>query len=140
MKERESFRVYDKVRWHYPEGKDCPSMEAAKRHMEFTMRFLETNGLLSEDGKDLFSDGRIDDDFALTSEIVTADGDALLSKSYREWLERISYGGPLSTELFENTLREIRNRKKRLKMTEKSTGHKVRKPTKKHKTPKRNLD
>lgn len=111
MREQESFKVYDKVRWHFPEGKDCPSIDAAKRHINFAMKFLEDHDLLSEDGMDLFTNGAVDDDFALTSEMVTPEGDALLSASYRDWLKQISYDGPLSAELFEKKLKELRNNK-----------------------------
>ncbi len=108
---KNSFKVYDKVCWHYPEGRDCPSLKAAKRHITFAMRFLKSHKLLSPDGNDLFESGRVSDDFALTSEIVTPLGNRLLSKSYKNWLKQISYDGPLSDELFDNTLKEITARK-----------------------------
>jgi len=131
MKEGKAFTIYDKVRWHYPEGKDCPSVEAAKRHINFAMRFLEDNDLLSEDGKDLFSGGEVDDDFALTSDVVTSEGEALLSKGYRKWLEQISYQGPLSAELFENVLKEIRSGRRESNMAEKPIKSKKRDKIKK---------
>ena len=131
MKEGSSFKIYDKVSWHYPEGKDCPSIEAAKRHINFAMRFLEAHDLLSEDGKDLFSGGKVDDDFALTSDVVTSDGEALLSKGYRKWLGQISYQGRLSAELFENILNGIRKSKKESNMAEKPTKRKKQEKIKK---------
>lgn len=107
MKKDQDITVFDKVRWHYPEGRNCPSLEAAKRHFKFILQFLQSHGLLSEDGKSLFPDGEMEDDFALTSDIVTPEGEALLEVCYDTWISQISYTGPLSDELLEQTLQRI---------------------------------
>jgi hypothetical protein len=102
------FKVYDKVKWHWPEGKGCPSLEAAKRHINFVMEWLDRNRLLSEDGQDLFAAHNVDDQFALTSEMTTPEGNRVLDVTYREWLKHIEYEGPLNSDLFDEALARIR--------------------------------
>ena len=54
--------TYDKVSWHYPEGKNCPSLEAAKMHFDVVMHWLESQNLLSTEGREAMELG-IDAEF-----------------------------------------------------------------------------
>jgi hypothetical protein len=84
-------QVFDKVKWHFPDGKHCPSLNDALSHFEVVISWLQTNDLLSDYGKELASRG-IDSDFSLTSEMLTDTGNTILKAKYDEWLKSISYG------------------------------------------------
>lgn len=98
-------KTYDKVRWHFPEGKDCPSVEAAKIHFSIVMKWLKNNGLLSAEGIEAAEVG-IPSDFALTSHIRIAKGNRILDRCYSEWVQTIRYGEEPSVELLDRCLRE----------------------------------
>jgi hypothetical protein len=85
-----SIKVYDKVKWHYPEGKNCPSLDAAKRHFVAIMEWSHKNGLLSDYGNELYELG-LDSDFALTSDMFTDEGKEILDRGYEKWLRLIAY-------------------------------------------------
>ncbi len=95
--------IYDKVSWHYPEGKNCPSIEAAKKHFIKIMDWLSTNNLLSDDGKEVLEIG-IDSDFSLTSSMLTDQGNEIIKKSYSEWLKTIGYNTEISTKYLDSFL------------------------------------
>lgn len=65
--------VYDKVSWHYPEGKNCPSLEAAKIHFLVMMKWLKENNLLSTEGEEVWELG-VDADFSITSTMLNEKG------------------------------------------------------------------
>jgi hypothetical protein len=98
------FQVFDKVAWHYPEGKDCPSLEAGRRHIEAMLRLLGEHGLLSEEGREALEQEELGPDFSLTSDLVTPEGEAALAKHYDAWLKLVTYGGPLHEEFWEGKL------------------------------------
>ena len=83
-------KVYDQVAWHYPEGRGCPSLDAAKRHLRAAMKWLQINNLLSDYGEEIYNVG-VDRDFALTSDMLTIKGNEILSEAYQEWLRQIDY-------------------------------------------------
>jgi hypothetical protein len=39
-------KVYDKVSWHFPEGKNCPDIETAKNHFIKLMNWLKKKAKL----------------------------------------------------------------------------------------------
>lgn len=82
--------VYDKVKWHYPDGKGCESMEAAKYHLIFIMSWLSRKGYLTEYGKEIYRDD-IDSEFSLTSDMVSEPARTLLSQCYKDWVSGIQY-------------------------------------------------
>jgi hypothetical protein len=98
------FKVFDKVRWHYPEGKDCPSLKAGKRHIEFMFRLLDQMDMLSNEGRESLAHP-LTEDSSLTSEDVTPEGRALLAKHYDKWLESISYKGSLHEDYWDDKIK-----------------------------------
>ena len=98
--------TYDKVSWHFPDGKNCPSLEAAKVHFDVVMRWLESQNLLSPEGREAIEIG-IDSDFSLTSYMLTDTGNQLLVACYAEWVRTIQYGARPSVKLLEDCLRKV---------------------------------
>jgi hypothetical protein len=92
--------VYDKVRWHFPEGKNCPSLDAAMAHLDAIMRWLNDRDLLSDEGKEALEVG-IDADFALTSSMVTKAGNDFLQHAYPKWIVTIDYGQKPDTSILD---------------------------------------
>ena len=105
-----SVTTYDKVSWHFPDGKHCPSLEAAKIHFDVVMRWLESQNLLSSEGREAIEIG-IDSDFSLTSYMLTDTGNHLLATCYAEWARTIQYGIRPSVRPLENCLRNIQGDK-----------------------------
>ncbi len=95
--------TYDKVSWHFPEGKRCPSLDAAKIHFDVAMHWLDSNGLLTGEGREALELG-IDSDFALTSYMVTEKGNRLLGRCYEEWLRSVHYGETPTTDLLDSCI------------------------------------
>lgn len=95
--------VYDKVSWHYPEGKNCPSIEAAKKHFIKIMDWLSKNNLLSDDGKEVLELG-IDSDFSFTSSMLTDQGNETIKKYYSKWMKTIEYHSDISTDYLDSLL------------------------------------
>lgn len=98
--------TYDKVSWHFPEGKNCPSLDAAKVHFDVVMHWLKSKDLLSEEGCEAMEIG-IDSDFSITSYMLTDMGNQLLTMCYAEWASTVQYGMRPSVRLLENRLRRI---------------------------------
>lgn len=101
--------TYDKVSWHFPEGKGCPNLGAAKVHLRVVMQWLKDKKLLSSEGREAFESG-IDSEFSLTAHMVTAEGNRILGECYALWVRTIQYGQKPSMELLENCLRESKTR------------------------------
>lgn len=97
--------VYDKVSWHYPEGKNCPSLDAAKVHFVFVMAWLKENNLLSDEGNEIYDVG-IDADFSITSSMLNRKGNDILKKHYSEWLSNIGYSEYVDLKILEKGLQE----------------------------------
>ena len=98
--------TYDKVSWHFPDGKHCPSLEAAKVHLDVVMHWLESQHLLSAEGHEAMEVG-IDSDFSLTSYMLTDKGNQLLATCYAEWARTVRYGTRPSVKLLEKCLRRV---------------------------------
>jgi hypothetical protein len=96
-------KTYDSVRWHFPDGKDCPSLAAAKVHFDVVMKWLQDNRLLSAEGVEARESG-IDADFALTGHMLTDRGNRVLGRSYKEWVRSVSYGSKPSVTLLDKAL------------------------------------
>lgn len=97
--------VYDKVEWHYPEGRSCPDPESAKKHLQAIVAWLHDRGLLSDLGKEVFAFG-VDSDFSLTSDMVTEHGRRLLDRHYRRWLNSLSYDKEVDLSFWDKLLDE----------------------------------
>ena len=98
--------TYDKVSWHFPDGKDCPSLEVAKVHFDVLMEWLQSRHLLSEEGREAMEVG-IDSDFSLTSYMFTDKGNQLLTACYAEWTSTVRYGVRPSMNVLEEHLQRI---------------------------------
>jgi len=97
--------VYDKVSWHYPEGKNCPSMKVAKVHFESVMEWLNKNNLLSDEGKEILGIG-VDADFSITSSMLNEKGNGIFKKHYSNWLKTIDYSENIDLRLLDAGLRK----------------------------------
>jgi hypothetical protein len=91
--------VYDKVSWHFPEGKDCPSLSAAKKHFEVLMNWLKQNHLLSNEGEEIFELG-IDADFSINSSMLSQEGQKIMDEIYSSWLGGINYDDNVDLTIF----------------------------------------
>lgn len=103
-----NIEVYDKVSWHFPEGKNCPSLEAAKEHFVSVMDWLKENQLLSDEGKEVLELG-IDSDFSIASPMLNAKGNELMRKYYSDWLRSIDYTKKPNLTLLNNGLEMFKN-------------------------------
>lgn len=99
-------RTYDKVSWHFPDGENCPSLKAAKVHFDVLMDWLKSQDLLSEEGQEAMKVG-IDSDFAITSHMLTDEGNRLFKICYAEWTRTVRYGVRPSMGLFEDRLNVV---------------------------------
>ena len=100
--------VYDKVSWHYPEGKNCPSLEAAKVYFLAVMKWIKENGLLSAEGEEVLELG-IDPDFSITSSMLNKKGNDVLKKQYSSWLKTINYYDNIDLKILDDGLRKYKN-------------------------------
>jgi len=92
-------KTYDKVSWHFPEGKGCPNLDAAKIHIQVVTKWLKDKGLLSAEGIEAVENG-IDPDFSLTVHMLTPKGNRVLERCYSKWVRSVRYGErPLTDEL-----------------------------------------
>jgi len=82
-----NLKIYDKVSWHYPEGKS-PDLSSALNHFFVIMDWLNEHNLLTTEGKEIFDLG-ISPDFSITSAMVTLKGNELLNKYYSKWIKNI---------------------------------------------------
>lgn len=97
--------VYDKISWHYPEGRNCPSLEVAKQHFSILVKWLDKNELLSAEGKEILELG-IDADFSVTSSMLNEKGNVLLKEKYSRWLKTIDYSNDIDLTILNSGLRE----------------------------------
>lgn len=99
--------VYDKVSWHYPEGQNCPNLEAAKIHFETVMEWLKRNSLLSGEGEEIFEIG-IDADFSITSPMLNKKGNEIFKKYYSTWIKSIDYSNKIDFNILDGGFREYK--------------------------------
>lgn len=93
--------VYDKASWHLES--DLPT---GLEHLRAIMDWLEQQKLLSDDGLEIFELG-VDQEFSLTSEMVTEEGKELLDAYYTNWTKAIT-PSEISFEILEHGLISIR--------------------------------
>ena len=98
--------IYDKVSWHFPDGENCPSLEAATVHLCMVMEWLNYQHLLSEEGLEAIEVG-VDADFSLTSYMLTDRGNRLLAAYYADWVSTVRYGVQPSMGVLENGLSRL---------------------------------
>jgi hypothetical protein len=96
--------VYDKISWHYPEGQNCPSLNAAKLHFVIVLEWLKKNNLLSDEGEEIIEVG-IDADFSITSSMLNKKGNSILEKNYSDWLKSVDYSENIDLHLLDAGLR-----------------------------------
>jgi hypothetical protein len=96
-------QVFDKVKWHYPDGNGCPDLQHALRHFKDLCRWLQKNSLLSSYGRDVVNAG-IDSEFSITSEMLTEEGTRVLNSCYTQWLKGVEYGRSPDFRLLEKEL------------------------------------
>ncbi len=96
-------KVYDKVSWHFPDGKNCPDIQSATLHFRTLLKWLQERSLLSPFGKAVAAQ-EIGEDFSITSEMLSAQGAALLDEYYDAWLQIIDYSSAPSTDYWEGKL------------------------------------
>ncbi len=99
-------KIYDKVNWHFPDGKKCPSLEKAKQILATTMKWLNKNNLLSDYGKELHDIG-VDSDFSITDQMLTDRGNLLMSNFYDTWLAMLDYQKEPFTNYFDEVITHI---------------------------------
>lgn len=95
--------VYDKAKWHLDQPNDSRTTENKLKHLSVLMDWLNKNSLLNEDGKEIFELG-VDQEFSLTSEMVTTKGEELLDKYYTEWTKNLSYDEGITTAFWDSKL------------------------------------
>jgi len=82
-----NLKVYDKVSWHFPEGKS-PDMSSASNHFFVIMNWLNEHNLLTAEGKETLDLG-IGSDFSIISSMVTLKGNEILNSYYSKWIKNI---------------------------------------------------
>jgi len=102
-------KVFDKVKWHYPDGKGCSSLEAAKAHIEILMEWLSKNNLLSEYGLEIYELG-IDSETSITSEMLNKLGNEILDNCYEDRAKSINYNEKVSTAILGSCLKKFSNK------------------------------
>ena len=98
-------KTYDKVSWHFPEGKGNKNLKDATVHFQTLMNWLNKNNLLTSLGKEILQT-KIGEDFAITSDMLIDDGNKLLNAHYSEWLKTFKYGTKPSTIFWDKKLKE----------------------------------
>ena len=84
----EEFIIFDKVKWYKDENQDT-----IKEWLDFLLKSLSDNNLLSEEGKKIFLEFGIDDEFSLNSDLLTAEGVAFLKTRYKKFILNLSKKG-----------------------------------------------
>lgn len=100
--------TYDKVSWHFPEGTGCPSLERAKEHIRTLMDGLSSQDLLSDFGKEV-QEIPISSDTAVTSDMLTDEGDRILPTVHKEWVKTVDYSVSPDVSALIRLLREAAN-------------------------------
>ena len=84
----EEFIIFDKVKWYKDENQ-----YTIKEWLDFLLKSLSDNNLLSEEGKEIFLEFGIDDEFSLNSDLLTAEGVAFLKTRYKKFVLNLSKKG-----------------------------------------------
>ncbi|MED0656675.1 hypothetical protein P4S75_04955 [Anoxybacillus ayderensis] len=97
-----TMKVYDKAKWHL-ESESSASYEEKLQHLIVIMDWLKNSGLLSGYGLEVYEMG-VDEEFSLTSQMLTDKGRKILDEYYDKWLQNHKYGEVPSLEIFCNIL------------------------------------
>lgn len=97
-----SIEVYDKAKWHL-ENDISGSREQKLEHLSTIVKWLSDHKLFNAYGIEIVELG-IDEEFSLTSQMLTVQGNDLLQKYYKKWLEDMDYGQTPALEIFEEAL------------------------------------
>ena len=84
----EEIIIFDKVKWYEDENQDI-----IKKWLDFLLKSLLDNNLLSEEGKEIFLEFGIDNEFSLNSNLLTAEGVVFLKKKYKKFVLNLSKKG-----------------------------------------------
>lgn len=84
----EEIIIFDKVKWYEDENQDI-----IKKWLDFLLKSLLDNNLLSEEGKEIFLEFRIDNEFSLNSNLLTTEGVVFLKKKYKKFVLNLSKKG-----------------------------------------------
>lgn len=84
----EEIIIFDKVKWYEDENQDI-----IKKWLDFLLKSLLDNNLLSEEGKEIFLEFGIDNEFSLNSNLLTAEGVIFLKKKYKKFILNLSKKG-----------------------------------------------
>jgi hypothetical protein len=95
-----NIKVYDKVKWHYPDGKNCPCLDAAVLHIKTILEWLYAKNLLTDYGLEIYDLG-VSTETSLTSDMLQPMACTLLDEVYNKWLESIEYGKKPSLGVFD---------------------------------------
>lgn len=99
--------VFDKVKWHFPDGKNCLDLNHALRHFKQLIHWLQKNELLNTYGKEIAAVG-IDVEFSITSEMLTNTANQVLMAKYDDWLKTVRYEEISDFSILDVALAEIR--------------------------------
>ena len=95
--------VYDKVEWHYPEGKGCPDLKTATIHFKAVLDWLDQHDLLTPLGKEIYDLG-VDRETSITSDMLTEKGNRIMKRCYDEMTKGLKYGQTPSLDCFNGCL------------------------------------
>ena len=84
----EEIIIFDKMKWYEDENQDI-----IKKWLDFLLKSLLDNNLLSEEGKEIFLEFGIDNEFSLNSNLLTAEGVVFLKKKYKKFVLNLSKKG-----------------------------------------------
>lgn len=93
-------KIYDKAQWQIEGG---ISENQVIRHFEFIFNWLNKQGFLSGEGKEIIDTG-IDDSVVLTDNMLTNSGKQYLDNYYDEYLREIKYGSQEDEEWLDKHL------------------------------------
>ncbi|MGZ0084919.1 hypothetical protein ACWNXI_04890 [Caldibacillus thermoamylovorans] len=95
-------KVYDKAKWHL-ESEGNASHEEKLQHLVVIMDWLKNKGFLNKYGLEIYELG-INEEFSLTAQMLTEEGNQLMDACYSEWLKNYRYGQIPSLKIFEERL------------------------------------
>lgn len=81
-------KVYDKIKWHYPETSVFQNKEQAIAFFQQVMNWLSEHHLLTEEGEELKDVSLSGEDFSLHERMLNERGIKLLNTCYEAWSER----------------------------------------------------
>ena len=92
-------QTYDSVDWQI-NGKHPQKIEFIKSLFSTVMKWLKNHKMLSKTGIESFKTG-IDEDFSITSDMLTIDGNKFLTKHYNKWISSLKHNN-IDTKYLDN--------------------------------------